>query len=73
MSLESNSISAHNFIKISLLRAYISTCNLDILSLSKTCLDSSISSKDNNLTIPGYDLYIAEHPSNVKRGGGYLL
>ena len=40
-----------------------------MLCLSETYLDSSISSNDNNLTIPGYDLYRADHPSNVKRGG----
>ena len=45
-----NTISAHNFIKISLLRVYVSTHNY-------TYLDSIISSNDNNLTIPGYDLY----------------
>ena len=49
-----NSISANNFIKISLLRAYFSAHNFDILYLSDTYLDSSISSNDNNLTIPGY-------------------
>ena len=65
-----NSISAHNFIKISLLRAYVSTHNFDILCLSETYLDSNISSNDNNLTIPGYDLHRADHPSNVKRGRG---
>ena len=58
-----------NFIKISLLRTYVSTHNFDILCLSETYLDSSISSNDNNLTIPGYDLYRVDHPSNVKRGG----
>ena len=71
-----NSISEHNFIKISPLRAYVSTHNFDILCLSETYLDSSISSNDNNLTIPGYDLYRADHPSNVKgrgRGGGVVL
>ena len=42
--------------------------------LSETYLDSCISKKDNNLTLPGYDLYRADRPSNVKRGGGvYLL
>ena len=65
-----NSISAHNFIKISLLRAYVSTQYFDILCLSETYLDSSISSNDSNLTIPGYDLYRADDPSNVKRVGG---
>ena len=68
-----NSISAHNFIKISLLRAYISTHNFDILCSSETCLDSIISSNGNNLTIPGYDLYRADHPSNGgRRGGGCI-
>ena len=35
-----NSISSHNFIKISLLRAYVSTHNFDNLCLSDTYLDS---------------------------------
>ena len=41
----------------------------------ETYLDSSISSNDNNFTIPGYDQYTSDHPSNVKREevGGYLL
>ena len=60
-----NSISAHSFIKISLLCAYVSTHNFDILCLSETYLNSNISSSDNNLTIPGYDLCRADHPSNV--------
>ena len=37
-----NSISAHNFIKISLLNVYISTHNFDILCLSETYLHSSM-------------------------------
>ena len=65
-------VSAHNVIKISLLRAYVSTHNFDIICLPKTYLDSSVSSNDNNLTIPGYDLYRADHPSKVKRGGGFV-
>ena len=61
-----NSISAHNFIKISLLCVYVSTHNFDVLCLSETYLDSSVYSDDNNLTIPGYGLYKAHRPSNVK-------
>ena len=49
-----NSISAHNF---------------DILCLSEPYLDSTISSKEINLIIPGYNLYSADYPSNVKHGG----
>ena len=64
-----NSISTQYFIKVSLLRAYVSTHNFDILRSSETYLVSSISSKENNLTTRGYDLYIADHPFNVKRGG----
>ena len=50
-----NIISAHNFIKLSLLHAYISIHNFDILCQSETYLDSTISSNDSNLIIPGYD------------------
>ena len=41
-----NSIFVHDLIKISLLRGYISTHNFDILYLSESYLDSSISSND---------------------------
>ena len=63
-----NRISGHNFIKIYLLRAYISTHTFDMLCLLETYLDSSTSSDGDNLTIPDYDLYRVDHPSNVKHG-----
>ena len=64
-----NSISAHNFIKLSLLRAYISINKIDIICLSETYLDSSISSYNDNLELPGYNLVRADNPTNAKRGG----
>ena len=64
-----NSISAHNFIKLSLLRAYISINKTDIICLSETYLDSSIPSDDDNLELPGYNLVRADNPTNTKRGG----
>ena len=64
-----NSISAHNFIRISLLKTYIATHKLDVICLSETYVCSSISNNDGNLKILGYDLYRADHPSNTKRGG----
>ena len=64
-----NSISAHNLIKVSLLKTYIATDKLDVIYLSEPHLDSSISNDDENLEIPGYDLFRADHPSNTKRGG----
>ena len=40
-----------------------------MLYASETYLDSGISNDDDNLEIPGYDLFRADHPSNTKRGG----
>ena len=64
-----NCIPTHNFIKLSLLRAYISIDKFDITCLSETYLDSSISSNDGNLEEPGYTLVRADNPNNSKRGG----
>ena len=64
-----NSVSGHNVIKLSLLRAYISVNKIDIICLSETYLDSSISSDDVNLELRGYNLVRADNPTNTKRGG----
>ena len=64
-----NSTSARNFIKLTLLRAYISINKTDIICLSETYLDSSIPSDDDNLELPGYNLVRADNPTNTKRGG----
>ena len=64
-----NSIAAHNFIKVVLLKACISFHNMDIVCRSKTYLDSSVPTDDDNLQIPGYRSVRADHPSNAKRGG----
>ena len=63
-----NSISARNFLKLSLLRAYITVYKSDVICLSETNLDSSILHDDNNLQIPGYNLHREDHPLNVKQG-----
>ena len=59
---------ANNFIKLSLLRAYISINKNDIICLSETYLDSSIRSDDGNLELPRYNLVRADNPANSKRG-----
>ena len=67
-----NSICAHNFIKLSLLRTYIFVNKIDTICLSKTYLDylnSSIPSDYYNLELPGYTLACADNPTNIKRGG----
>ena len=62
-----NSIYAHNFAKLSLLRAYTSTHKFDIICSSETYLDSSID--DESLGISGYFLIRSDHLSNKTRGG----
>ena len=64
-----NSISAHNYTKSFLLKAYIAFHKFDIIYLSETYLDSSTTSDDDNLAISGYNLIRSDHPSNNKRGG----
>ena len=62
-----NSLSAHNFSKLTQLKAYISMYKHDFMCLSETYLDSS--TPDGLLEIDGYNLVRADHPNNIKRGG----
>ena len=62
-----NSTTAHNFLNISQLKAYISTYKHDFICLSETYLDSSTPS--NISDIEGYKLVCSDHPDNIKRDG----
>ena len=64
-----NSLSAHNYIKLSLLKAYIAIHKFDIICLWETYLDSITTSDDDNLAISGYNVISSVHPSNNKHGG----
>ena len=64
-----NSITTHSYAKISLLVAYITPQKFDLVSISKTYLDSSTAYDDGNLEIAGYNLIRSDHPSNKRRGG----
>ena len=64
-----NSLGAHNFTKVSLLKAYLSVPRYDIFCISQTYLNSSITKDDDNLQISGYSLIRSDHPSNSNRGG----
>ena len=64
-----NSLAAHNYLKVSLLRAYVAIKKFDVVCLSETYLDSSYLSDDDNFYLPGYNLVRADHPSNAKKGG----
>ena len=59
-----NSITAQNYLKISLLRACILLYNFDVPCISEAHLDSIIAFDDNNLEISGYNLMRADHASN---------
>ena len=67
-----NSVSAHNYIKLSLLRVYLSTHRFYVICLSETNLHSDTIHEKSNLEIVGYTLIRADHPSNTKRGGACL-
>ena len=64
-----NSIAAHNFPKLVLLKAYNSIHKFDIICLLETYLISNILPDDSNLKIPCYNLVCFDHPSNKKREG----
>ena len=63
-----NSIAAHNFSKISLLREYNAIHNYHIICLPETYLNHDTLSNSDNLKIPSYELIRVDHPSNQKRG-----
>ena len=58
----------YSFIKVSLLKTYITIYGYNITYFLKTYLDSSILYDDSNLEIPVYDLIRADHTSNSKLG-----
>ena len=51
-----NSLAAHNYLKVSLLRAYVAIKKFDVVCLSETYLDSSYLSDNDNFYLPGYNL-----------------
>ena len=67
-----NGLAAHDFLKVSLIEAFITTYNFDIICLSETFLDSTLPQHDKNIMINGYSLLRADHPSNSDRGRVFL-
>ena len=62
-------MSAHNYSKVSLLTAYISIHDSEIICFFKTYLTSTTDINDENLKIPGHIMYCIDHPSDVIRSG----
>ena len=68
-----NGLATHDFIKVPLLEAFISTHNFSILCLSETFLDSTIDLNNESANIDGYSTLRADHLSNNKRGGAWFI
>ena len=64
-----NVLAAHDFVKVPLIKAFITTHNFDIIYLSETFLNSTIPRNDKNININCYSLLRVDHPNNIKRGG----
>ena len=62
-----NSIIAYDFPCVSLIEAYNSICNYDLIGVVETHLDDTID--EERLILKGYDLITNNHPSNTKRDG----
>ena len=68
-----NSLTAHDYLKVSLLWAYVAIKKFDAVCLSDTYLDSSNLSDVDNFYLPGYNLVRADYPSNAKKGGACIF
>ena len=62
-----NSIAAHDFLKISLIEAYNSVCNYDLIGIVETYIDRTVD--EDRLALDGYTFHKENHPQDVKRGG----
>ena len=63
-----NSITSHDFIKVSHLMAYNSIHKFDIVCLSEMYLNSETLSNVEKLNVPGYNLIRADHLTNTSMG-----
>ena len=61
MNYRVNSIAAHKFAKLVLLKAYNSIHKFHIIFIKETYLDSNISPNDSDLEIPRYNLVRCDH------------
>ena len=62
-----NSITAYDFLRVSLIEAYNSVYNYDIIGIVETHLDSTV--EEDRLAPDGYSFVKDNHPQNLKRGG----
>ena len=62
-----NSSTTYDFLRVSLIEAYNSVYNYDLIGIVETHLDSTVD--EDRLALDGYTFIMENHPQNVKRGG----
>ena len=62
-----NGIAAHDYKKVLLLETYNTIYYWNLICISETHLDSSVSNDKKKISIKGYSLVREDHPSNTKR------
>ena len=63
-----NDLSAHVFIKVPLVKAFITSIIFDLVCLPETFLDSTIPNNYVNIQTIGYSLLRTDHANDIKRG-----
>ena len=64
-----NSLPAHDFSKLSIIEAYNTHHNFDMICLSENYLDSTYADDDTRLNLKDFALIRADNPHNCQRGG----
>ena len=67
-----NGLTAHDFMKLPFIMAYIATNSFEIVCLWETFLDSIISNYDSRTKIAGYSLLRADYLNNTKKEGSCI-
>ena len=62
-----NSLTAYNYLRLSLIEAYNSVYDYDLIGAFETHLDSS--AEEEKLILNGYSFIRQNHPQDIKRGG----
>ena len=63
--MDLNGLAAHNFIKVLLVEAFITSNNFDLVCLSETFLDLTIPNDNLNIQINGHSLVRADHKNDA--------
>ena len=64
-----NTLIAHNLTKIPHLEVDTVIYKHDLICISETFFDSTVTEGDKNIQLNGYNFIRVDHPSNTKRGG----